>query len=417
MIERERAILVGIYLSYISPLKTEYSLQELERLADTAQADVQLIFTQQRTHIDSAWYIGKGKVEELKNLVEELEIELVIFNGELSSSQIRNIEHVVQCKVIDRTQLILDIFAMRAKSREGKIQVELAQLQYLLPRLTGRGLSLSRLGGGIGTRGPGETKLETDRRHIHKRINDLKQSLKEIERHRELYRQRRRKNELIQIVLVGYTNAGKSTLLNQLTQSNVLAEDRLFATLDPTSRKVRLPDGKEVIFTDTVGFIQDLPHELVAAFKSTLEEAKEASLILHVIDSSQSFREEQIEVVEELLKEINAHEINRINVYNKADLLKDHFPNLSNEDILISAHTQDDLKRLLTLIEKKLFGIRKKIIFKIPADRGDLLSYIYKYGVIDKKANWLENEEVWEVVADLDDQHFKQELKQYTEEG
>jgi len=409
---KERAILVGLYLSGIPKDKTDYSLEELKRLADTADADVRLIFTQQRSEYDPAWYIGKGKVKELANLVLELEIDLVIFNGELSPSQVRNIEKAVNCKVIDRTQLILDIFAMRAKSKEGKIQVELAQYHYLLPRLTGQGLALSRLGGGIGTRGPGETKLESDRRHIHRRIRDLKLALKDIVRHRALYRSRRKKKAIPQVVFVGYTNAGKSTLLNQLAESSVFAEDRLFATLDPTSRKVKLPSGKEVIFTDTVGFIQDLPHELVAAFKSTLEEAKEATIILHVIDSSHRYREEQMNIVEELLQEIDAHTIPRINVYTKSDLLQQDMPIRSESDILISAFQEKDLHQLLIKIEKELSKNWLPYTFKIPSKRGDMVYYLYQHGkIID--VIWNEQEEVWECTVEIDQKDLTKELYRY----
>ncbi len=414
MVKKERAILVGVYLSKDSPYKTDYSLEELNRLADTAEAEVQLVFTQQRNHIDSTWFIGKGKVEELANLVQELEIDIVIFNGVLSPSQKRNIENAVQCKVIDRTQLILDIFAMRAKSKEGKLQVELAQYNYLLPRLSGKGLSLSRLGGGIGTRGPGETKLETDRRHIRERIWEVKKSLKDVERHRKLYRSRRKKVDIPQVVFVGYTNAGKSTLLNQLAHADVLAENRLFATLDPTSRKVLLPRGKEVILTDTVGFIQYLPHELVAAFKSTLEEAKEATIILHVIDSNHMYREEQIKVVEQLLKEIDAHTIPRFNVYNKSDLLVGDIPNITDTDILISAYKQDDLQRLLLLIEKELMKEWDTYIFQIPAEKGDVLSYLYNHGKIVQDKKWLEEQQIWEITVELAQKHLKEEIKTYT---
>lgn len=414
MSEKEKAILVGIYLPNEQKLQTNYSLEELGRLADTADAEVQLIFTQQRQQPDSAWYLGKGKIEELANLVDEIDTSIVIFNAELSPSQLRNIESVIDCKVIDRTQLILDIFAGRAKSKEGKIQVELAQLNYLLPRLSGMGISLSRLGGGIGTRGPGETKLETDRRHIRKRISDMRKSLQDIVRHRELYRKRRKKNEILQVALVGYTNAGKSTLLNQLSHSTILAEDKLFATLDPTSRKVQLPNGREIILTDTVGFIQDLPHDLVAAFRSTLEEVKEADLILHIVDSSHPFYKEQMEVVEKLLKEIEAHTVPRITVYNKADILDGPAIYLNEqEDIFISAFNSEDLADLLQLIEDKLSERWKKYHFKIPASRGDLISFIHNNGKLAHEMNWNEEEQLWEVEAELDHIFLNHDLKSF----
>ncbi len=415
----EKAILVGVYLPFKSEAKTDYSLEELRRLAETAHAEVQLVFTQKRESIHSAWYIGKGKIEELLRLVDELKTDLVIFNAELSPSQIRNIEKVLSCKVIDRTQLILDIFAGRAKSKDGKNQVELAQLNYLLPRLSGKGLSLSRLGGGIGTRGPGETKLETDRRHIRHRIHEIKKNLEGMERHRELYRNRRKKNDTFQVAIVGYTNAGKSTLLNQLSGSEILAEDRLFATLDPTSRKVMLPTGKEIILTDTVGFIQDLPHDLVAAFRSTLEESRESNLILHVVDASHPYYFEQMKVVEKLLKEINAHTIPSITVYNKADLLhttsdmkRQEFAN-DKDQIYLSAFKEDDLGRLLSLIEEKLSENWMSYTFIIPAERADLLSYLHNHGKLLDKAKWDEEEESWEVSVELNKVYLNNELKEF----
>lgn len=412
MVNNEKAVLVSLSLAYDSQQKVESSLAELNELAATANAEVQAIFTQNRKQIDSAWYIGKGKVEELANLVDELQTDLVIFNSELSPSQVRNIEEMVNCKVIDRTQLILDIFAQRARSKEGKIQVELAQLNYLLPRLSGKGLSLSRLGGGIGTRGPGETKLETDRRHIRKRISEINHSLKEIERHRELYRQRRKKNNVLQVALVGYTNAGKSTILNKLSNSDCLAEDKLFATLDPTSRKVKLPHGNEIIMTDTVGFIQDLPHDLVAAFKSTLEEIIEADLIIHVVDASHPNRFEQIEVVEQILSEMKANNIPRLTAYNKKDKLIDNLSYLENE-LFISAFNDQDLLRLLNKVEEKLSIHRNGMSFKIPPTRGDLVAYLQRNGKIIQDIGWNEGEEVFEGVVELSPIYLNSDLKRY----
>ena len=410
----EKAILAGIYLQHESRQKTDYSMDELRRLAETADAEVQMVFTQQRTHIDPSWFMGKGKIEELAAAISELGTDLVIFNSKLSPSQIRNIENKLEIKIIDRTQLILDIFAKRARSKEGKIQVELAQLNYLLPRLFGRGKILSRLGGGIGTRGPGETKLETDRRHIRKRISELKKTLHNIVRHRELYRQRRKKNEILQVALVGYTNAGKTTLLNKLSNSEIFAEDKLFATLDPTSRRVKLQNNKEVILTDTVGFIQNLPHELIAAFRSTLEETKEADLILHVIDSSSPYYVEQIEVVEKQLRGIDAHSIPRINVYNKIDLINKNFINYEDADnIYISAFNHADLEKLLRAIEKKLIINWHNYFFKIPSDRSDLISYIQKYGNITKKIKWVEEENRWEVNAEIKKGYLNNDLMKY----
>lgn len=415
MNEKEKAIIVGVYLPFESRIKEEYSLEELQRLTETADGEVQLVFTQQRDAIDRAWYLGKGKIEELAELVKELETDVVIFNTELSSSQIRNIESKIDTKVIDRTQLILDIFAGRAQSREGKIQVELAQLNYLLPRLSGKGTGLSRLGGGIGTRGPGETKLETDRRHIRRRITQMKRTLNEMIKHRDLHRERRKKNEVPQVALVGYTNAGKSTLLNQLTNAGVLAEDKLFATLDPISRKVLLENGKEIILTDTVGFIQDLPHDLVAAFRSTLKEATEADLLLHVVDAHHPYHTEQISIVENILRDIKAHTIPRVTVYNKADLLDTYNKNYDehSDEIFISSYQPEDLQRLLALIEKRVSKYWKLHTFQIPVDRGDLLAYLHRNGKLTEEALWDESTEKWRVNVELDTQYIHQELKQF----
>lgn len=305
---QDKAVLVSLITDEVkrSGINTEYSLDELVKLAETAGVEVLSVLTQNKEAKDSKWFIGKGKVEELRAVAEELGANTAIFDQELSGAQVRNLEESLDLKIIDRTQLILDIFAQRAKTREGIIQVELAQLSYLLPRLSGHGKNLSRLGGGIGTRGPGESKLETDRRHIRDRISDLKRQLEEVTRHRYLHRERRQKSGIVQVALVGYTNAGKSTLLKQLTATDVYIENQLFATLDPTSRTMELPSGKEVILTDTVGFIQNLPHDLVASFRATLEEANEAHLILHVVDASSDMRDEQMKVVETILQRLGA---------------------------------------------------------------------------------------------------------------
>jgi GTP-binding protein HflX len=342
---------------------------------------------QNRDAVDPRWFIGKGKVEELRNRLEELGANTAIFDQELSGAQVRNLEETLDVKIIDRTQLILDIFAQRAKTREGIIQVELAQLSYLLPRLSGHGKNLSRLGGGIGTRGPGETKLETDRRHIRGRISDLKAQLAEVVRTRQLHRERRRKTGVFQVALVGYTNAGKSTLLKRLTDADVYVENQLFATLDPTSRTMRLPSGKEVILTDTVGFIQNLPHDLVAAFRATLEEANEADLILHVVDSAAEMREEQMRVVDEVLEELGAGGKERLTLFNKMDMLQPMQQELLTalgDYLRISAYDDNDLERVRLGIQEKLMGDRKT--FRIPADKGEVISLVYRIGDV------LENE-------------------------
>ncbi len=409
---KEKVILIDININDKTKYN-EYSIDELKSLAETVNAEIQMIINQNRTNIDPSWYIGLGKIEEIANLTEELKTDLIIFNCELSPSQIRNIENKINCKVIDRTQLILDIFASRAKSKEGKIQVELAQLNYLLPRLTGKGISLSRLGGGIGTRGPGETKLETDRRHIKRRISSLNLKLKEINNHRKLYRKRREKNNTFQIALVGYTNAGKSTLLNQLTNSNVLSEDKLFATLDPTSKKLKLKNNKDIILTDTVGFIQDLPHALIAAFKSTFQEATQADLLLHIVDSSHTNREKHIEIVEKLLKEINANSIPRITIYNKKDLLHDFIIDNVNDYLFVSAYDGNDKQKLLNLIENKISEHWEKYNFNIPSNRGDLISYIRKNSKLVDEISWDENGHYWHIDALLDKKYLNNDLLQY----
>jgi GTP-binding protein HflX len=378
----ETAILVGCFLDNRDAERARLSMEELHELARTAGVDVLDVVTQNRERIDPAWYLGSGKIQEIAHRAQELDVDLVIFNDELSPSQTRNLDTVFDCKVIDRTQLILDIFAGRAQSREGKIQVELAQYNYLLPRLAGQGKQLSRLGGGIGTRGPGETKLESDRRHIRRRISELKQQLADIVRTRQLHRERRKKNSVYQIALVGYTNAGKSTLLNRLTSANTLQEDKLFATLDPTTRQLSLPSGMEVLLTDTVGFIQDLPTTLVAAFRSTLEGVQEADLILHVVDSHHPDLEIHMEVVERILRELGANEIPQLVVFNKADLIREgtYLPPV-DDSILISALRDEDLQRLLKRIETYVYASFDRIKLKVPVERGDIVSLLHREGI------------------------------------
>lgn len=313
----EKAILVGCQLPHITDERFQYSMEELASLTKTAGGEAVSIMTQKRNRQDSATYIGKGKVEELEVLCDELDCDVIIFNDELSPSQLKALATALDVKIIDRTQLILDIFAKRARTREGKLQIELAQLQYALPRLSGQGISLSRQGGGIGARGPGETKLETDRRHIRNRIHEIHGQLSAVKEHRTRYRERRKKNGVFQIAIVGYTNAGKSTLFNQLTEADSHEEDLLFATLDPMTRKMTLESGYSVLISDTVGFIQDLPTTLIAAFRSTLEEVKEADYLLHVIDSSNEDYEGHERTVHKLLEELEADRIPMLTVYNK----------------------------------------------------------------------------------------------------
>ncbi|CAM3845266.1 MULTISPECIES: GTPase HflX [Paenibacillus] len=379
----DKAILVSLVTDAVkrSGINPEHSLQELVQLAETAGVTVLDVITQNRETPDSKWFIGKGKVEELRMAVDGLGATTAIFDQELSGAQVRNLEEALDVKIIDRTQLILDIFAQRAKTREGIIQVELAQLTYLLPRLSGHGKNLSRLGAGIGTRGPGETKLETDRRHIRDRISDLKRQLDEVTRHRNLHRERRKKSGAVQVALVGYTNAGKSTLLNRLTNADVYIENQLFATLDPTSRVLELPSGKEVVLTDTVGFIQNLPHDLVAAFRATLEEANEADLILHVVDASSTMREEQMAVVQSILEDLGAADKPQIVLFNKKDACQpEQLEMLPSGDgyLKISAYDDQDLTKVRETIQERLSG--GNVTFRIPADRGDLSSVVYRVG-------------------------------------
>ncbi|WP_255570650.1 GTPase HflX [Cohnella sp. CFH 77786] len=383
--ETEKAILVSLVTDSVkrSGADPGHSLQELVSLTETAGVEVAATLVQNRDVPDSKWFVGQGKVQEIKALAAETGAETAIFDQELSGAQVRNLEEELDLKIIDRTQLILDIFAGRAKTREGILQVELAQLSYLLPRLSGQGKNLSRLGGGIGTRGPGETKLETDRRYIRNRIFELKRQLESVIQHRNLHRERRRKSGVVQVALVGYTNAGKSTLLRQLTQADVLAEDKLFATLDPTSRALRLPSGKEVVLTDTVGFIQNLPHDLVAAFRATLEEANEADLLLHVMDASSPMRDRQKAVVEEVLGELGAAGKPTLHVWNKIDKVSAATMALLTggpDTIRMSALNERDLGRLLAVIEDKLLG--GWCTLRIPASRGDLASLAYRVGEV-----------------------------------
>lgn len=358
----------------------ERSIAELEELCDTAGADVEAVVTQKRPSYDGATCIGSGRLEEMKNLCEELEIDQIIFDCELTATQIRNIEDVTDTHTIDRTMLILDIFAQRATTREGKLQVELAQNNYRLPRLAGMGIKLSRLGGGIGTRGPGETKLETDKRHIRSRIGYLEAELKEIEARRELMRKRRKKDGTLCAAIVGYTNVGKSTLLNLLTDAGVLAENKLFATLETTSRSIVLPDGRSVMLIDTVGLISRLPHHLVEAFKSTLEEAAQADVILHICDASSPDSDVQIDVTKQLLAELGCEGIPVVTVLNKCDLLPEEDYRKTEGTVRISAKEGRGIDELLLAIQNALPETAKRMNLLIPFTQAGLLARIREEG-------------------------------------
>jgi len=386
--DRERCILVGVSTRTTGRQETEELLDELALLADTAGGDVIARFTQDRDRIDPASFIGKGKVEELRVFVEGNSIPLVVFDDDLSAVQVRNLERDLDCKVLDRSALILDIFAARAKSMEARTQVELAQLQYLLPRLTRQWTHLSKQFGGIGTKGPGETQIETDRRMIRARISHLKEKLDRIGRQRTTQRRGREKHT--RAAMVGYTNVGKSTLLNSLSGSEVFVENRLFATLDPTTRLVPLTQGVEILVTDTVGFIRKLPHHLVASFKSTLEEITEADLLLHIADISSRVFEHQIKIVQETLHDLGCSTKPTLMVFNKIDRLADRgvlhdvakeFPN----SVFISAKRGINLPGL----KNEVFGLLEKEfvekVFTISQEHQKVISYLYSIGEIREK--------------------------------
>ncbi len=378
-VEKERVILVGVEMEE-SAMSIDACLDELEELINTAGAEVVGRLIQKRERPHPGHYLGKGKIEELEVMVNALDATGVVCDDDLSPAQMRNMEQLVKTKIMDRTMVVLDIFAQRASSREGKIQVELAQLKYRLSRLAGLGASLSRLGGGIGTRGPGETKLEMDRRHIKSTISQLKSELKEIRTHRELLRTGREKNGSPVVALVGYTNAGKSTILNRLTQAGVLEEDKLFATLDTTTRKVELPGGSEIMLSDTVGFIQKLSHHLVEAFKATLEELKFADILLHVVDSSNPSREEHMEVVYKTLKDLGCEDKPVITVFNKIDKdveLPLPFDSHSAQSIAISAYNEKDLDKLIKTIEDLVKTFRTPLNVVIPYSEGAIVGMIH----------------------------------------
>ena len=376
----ERVLLVSVDTGEFD---AEVSLAELAELVSTAGGVVVGTATQKKESPDKATCLGSGRAEEIALQCTAEDIDLVVMDRELSPTQLRNLEEIFPCRLIDRTMLILDIFAGRARSAEGRLQVELAQLQYMLPRLTGQGAALSRQGGGIGTRGPGETKLESDKRHIRRRLSAIREQLEKVESQRKLRRQRRRKDGIPTVALVGYTNAGKSTLLNYLTDAGVLAEDKLFATLDPTARALRLPDGREVMLVDTVGFVRRLPHQLVRAFHSTLEEAVEADVILNICDASSPHAAEHLQVTGDLLAELGCGETPVLRVMNKCDLAPGIGDNPNH--VRISALSGDGVDALLTAVAAALPPDRKKVKLLLPFSKGALAEQCRRDGQVEQE--------------------------------
>ena len=377
--ETERVILVGVSLT--EQEDTRKSLDELKDLASTAGAETVGTVIQSRDQVHPGTYVGKGKIDEIKDLLWELNATGIICDDELSPVQMKNLQDELDTKVMDRTLVILDIFAGRASTSEGKIQVELAQLKYRQSRLTGFGTAMSRLGGGIGTRGPGEKKLEMDRRLIHERIGQLKRELEDVKRHREIQRSRRGSSGIPVAAIVGYTNAGKSTLLNRLTGAGILAEDKLFATLDPVTRRIRLPSGMDCLLVDTVGFISKLPHDLVDAFQSTLEEALHADLLLIVQDVADPNFADQAVVVDQVLTSLGAGGKPVLRAYNKHDLAPE--VSADREDVvLLSTRTGEGVPELLAAIQSRLQHLHRRLELTVPYDRGDVVSFLHKYGSV-----------------------------------
>ncbi len=383
---REKIVLVGVVIAPNTVDDAEEGLDELALLVDTAGADAMARVLQRRDAPDPVWYVGKGKAEELREISLTVDADTVVFDTELAPKQSRNLEKLLGRTAIDRTAVILDIFAQNARSAEGKAQVELAQLRYLLPRLRGKGTALSQQGAGIGTRGPGETKLEVDRRRLLDRMHKLEGQLKDLQRVRLNQRKGRRRNRQASVALVGYTNAGKSTLLNRLTEAGVLVENRLFSTLDPTTRRLSLPGGEVVLLSDTVGFVRNLPHQLVEAFKSTLDEVAEADLLVHVVDASAVSPEGNIDAVDEVLGSIEAARVPQLIVFNKTDVawpervqqLLDRYPG----SVAISAYSGDGVPELLEAISDRVRALTNVIELFIPYGRGDLLAAVHREGEV-----------------------------------
>ena len=410
----ERAILAGLSCDIFTPEEnaTETTLDELEALLETAGGECVARLLQNRHTPDSHSFLGEGKAEELRELAQSLSADMVIFDNDLSPSQIRALEEATGVTVIDRSALILDIFAQRAQTREGRLQVELAQYQYILPRLSGMGKSMSRLGGGIGTRGPGETKLETDRRHIRERITRLRQELEEVRRVRAVQRERRQKNAIPVVALVGYTNAGKSTILNALTNAGIPANNRLFDTLDTTTRKLAVSDQLSVLLSDTVGFIAKLPHNLVDAFRATLEELQYADLLIHVVDCADPEREAHMQVVLQLIGQLARPGVPVITAYNKTDVAEAPFLAPEGAEVAISAQTGAGIDRLLALIERELTGTRHTVTLLLPYSQGGQVDTLHQRTQVQEVSYEAEGIRIRAV---LDDELYGR-LRQYVTE-
>ncbi|QIH75803.1 GTPase HflX [Macrococcoides canis] len=394
----ERALIISVHLKKDDDFNFSESLDEIKSLCHTAGIEVTEVVVQNKDRVDNSYYIGKGKLEEIVELKEREDIvfDMVVVNNELTTSQSKHLNEVLECKIIDRTQLILDIFAQRAKSREGKLQVELAQLEYLLPRLSGHGLSLSRLGGGIGTRGPGETKLEMNRRHIRSRIHDIKIQLETIKHHRQRYRDNRKKRNIFQVALVGYTNAGKSTWFNALSDSDTYMEDLLFATLDPKSKMMKLHEGYPVLLSDTVGFIQQLPTHLIEAFSSTLEEAKYADILIHVVDRSHPNYMNHIDTVVSLLKELDMDTIPVLTLLNKKDKLESFVTATGKDELLVSVYDKQDKTQIQSKLIEMMQRNMSEYQIEIEQDAGQLIAFL-KENTLVVEINFNEDKDKYEV--------------------
>lgn len=382
----EKALLIGVDAFDQKEYDFQSTMEELKALAESCRLEVAGEITQSKDRIEDKTYVGKGKLQDIKDFVEMYDIDVVVTNDELTTAQSKNLNAQLGIKIIDRTQLILEIFAMRASSREGKLQVELAQLDYLMPRLQGHGKSLSRLGGGIGTRGPGETKLETDRRHIRRRMNEIKHQLKTVVDHRERYRSKRRQNQVFQVALVGYTNAGKSTWFNILADESTFEQDLLFATLDPKTRQIQINDGFNLIISDTVGFIQKLPTTLIAAFKSTLEEARDADLLLHVVDASNEDYRTQFDTVNRIIGDLDMKHIPEAVIFNKKDMHQGPAPASQLPNVFVSARDEADRERVRKLLIEQIKKQMELYEENVPADHADRLYFLKRHTLIEHLA-------------------------------